>query len=92
MSAQSCHYVHLLRRLVHQRRELVVLMLQLNQSLLRLHYLLHFTCQQQTAERASCLVAEVALSLQFCSKGRILGEAEKGVSDALQQTFCGKNW
>jgi hypothetical protein len=46
MSAQSCHYVHLLRRLVQQRRELVVLMLQLNQSLLRLHYLLRFTCQQ----------------------------------------------
>jgi hypothetical protein len=91
MSAHSCHCVHLLCRLVHQRRELVVLMLQLNQRLLCLHCSLHFTCQQQTV-CASCLEAEVALSLQFCSKGHVLGEADKWVLDALQQTLCGENW
>ena len=38
--------IYLLRRLVQQRRELVILMLQLNQRLLCLHHHLQMTAQR----------------------------------------------
>ncbi len=71
----------LLCRFIQQRRELIILMLQLNQRLLRLQQPLHAVAALHKHLRANCLMAQIALPLQLGAKGSVLREAE----DATRQ-------
>jgi hypothetical protein len=89
--SRSSSSAHLLCRLVEQRGQLVVLQLQLDQRVLRLHPPLrkHTTAQAHTA-RFRCLVAQLPLSLQLLAQRGVLGEAVGTASEWVARSRGGE--